>query len=80
VLAVALLTPLHAQFAYVVNDVESSTVSGYSIGSNGALTPVPGRDPKVRPSEVAELQGLARNGYEQNHRCRVPSRTRYLNR
>src|SRR5260221_6488009 len=35
------LVPLRAQFAYVVN-VLSNNVSAYSIGSNGALTPVPG--------------------------------------
>ena len=33
--------PLRAQFAYVANS-SSSNVSGYSIASNGALTPVPG--------------------------------------
>jgi DNA-binding beta-propeller fold protein YncE len=36
-----LATPLRAQFAYVVNAL-SNNVSAYSIGSNGALTPVPG--------------------------------------
>jgi 6-phosphogluconolactonase (cycloisomerase 2 family) len=36
-----LATPLRAQFVYVTNDFPS-TVSAYSIGSNGALTPVPG--------------------------------------
>ena len=30
------------KFAYVVNLVSPGTVSGYSIGSNGALTPVSG--------------------------------------
>jgi DNA-binding beta-propeller fold protein YncE len=35
------LVPLRAEFAYVVNAL-SNNVSGYSIGSNGALTPVPG--------------------------------------
>jgi 6-phosphogluconolactonase (cycloisomerase 2 family) len=40
-LAVALVTSLQAQFAYVVNSGDN-TVSAYSIGSNGALTPVPG--------------------------------------
>jgi hypothetical protein len=35
------LAPLRAQFAYVVNAL-SNNVSAYSIGSNGALTPVPG--------------------------------------
>src|SRR5260370_8380919 len=35
------LVPLRAQFAYVVNAL-SNNVSAYSIGSNGALTPVPG--------------------------------------
>jgi 6-phosphogluconolactonase len=38
-LAVALV-PLRAQFAYVAN--QNGTVSAYSIGSNGSLTPVPG--------------------------------------
>ena len=33
--------PLRAQFAYVANGI-SNNVSGHSIGSNGALTPVPG--------------------------------------
>src|ERR1700733_3725837 len=36
-----LAAPLRAQFAYVAND-SSNNVSAYSIGSNGALTPVPG--------------------------------------
>src|SRR5260221_6836606 len=35
------LVPLRAQFAYVVNAL-SSSVSAYSIGSNGALPHVPG--------------------------------------
>src|SRR3984957_13453286 len=34
-------TPLRPQFAYVAN-FYSNLVSAYSIGSNGALTPVPG--------------------------------------
>jgi hypothetical protein len=38
---VFLVTPLRAQFAYVTN-FHDNTVSGYSITSNGALTPVPG--------------------------------------
>ena len=33
--------PLRAQFAYVAN-LGDNTVSAYSVGSNGALTPVPG--------------------------------------
>jgi DNA-binding beta-propeller fold protein YncE len=33
--------PLHAQFAYVANE-GSGNVSAYSIGANGALTPIPG--------------------------------------
>ena len=40
-LAVALVTSLQAQFAYVANSGDN-TISAYSIGSNGALTPVPG--------------------------------------
>ena len=36
-----LATPLRAQFAYVTNG-GGNNVSAYSIGSNGALTPVPG--------------------------------------
>jgi 6-phosphogluconolactonase (cycloisomerase 2 family) len=40
-LAVLLVTPLRAQFAYVANQ-EGNNVSAYSIGSNGALMPVPG--------------------------------------
>jgi len=43
-LAIALslfAAPLHAQFAYVAN-FGSDTVSAYSIGAHGALTPVPG--------------------------------------
>src|SRR5260221_717894 len=36
-----LAAPLRAQFAYVANS-ESNNVSAYSIGANGALTPVPG--------------------------------------
>src|SRR5260221_213054 len=38
---VCLAAPLRAQFAYVAN-ITSNNVSAYSIGSNGALTPVPG--------------------------------------
>ena len=38
---VCLAAPLRAQFAYVAN-LTSNTVSAYSIGANGALTPVPG--------------------------------------
>src|SRR5580700_11668890 len=33
--------PLRAQFAYVAN-FGDNTVSAYNVGSNGALTPVPG--------------------------------------
>jgi Domain of unknown function (DUF932) len=36
-----LTAPLRGEFAYVAN-VKSNTVSAYSVGSNGALTPVPG--------------------------------------
>ena len=36
-----LAPPLRAQFAYVANSGDN-TVSAYSIGANGALTPVPG--------------------------------------
>jgi DNA-binding beta-propeller fold protein YncE len=39
-LAVA-LAPLRAQFAYVTNE-RGNNVSAYSIGADGALTPVPG--------------------------------------
>jgi hypothetical protein len=35
---------------------------------------------KVRLLELAQLRGRASNRYEQNHRCRVPSRSRYLHR
>src|SRR6266404_1499801 len=38
---VCLASPLRAQFAYVANGSDN-TVSAYSIGSSGALTPVPG--------------------------------------
>src|SRR5260370_28901277 len=38
---VCLAAPLRAQFAYVANQL-SNDVSAYSIGDNGALTPVPG--------------------------------------
>jgi hypothetical protein len=38
---VCLAAPLRAQFVYVAN-FSSSNVSAYSIGANGALTPVPG--------------------------------------
>jgi len=38
---VCLAAPLRAQFAYVAN-ITSNNVSAYSIGANGALTPVPG--------------------------------------
>jgi hypothetical protein len=37
-----LTLPLRAQFAYVTNWGTSNNVSAYSIGANGALTPVPG--------------------------------------
>src|SRR5260221_319047 len=37
-----LATPLRAQFVYVANQFPSHNVSAYSIGANGALTPVPG--------------------------------------
>ena len=40
-LFVSLLIPLRAQFAYVANE-NSGNISAYSIGPNGALTPVPG--------------------------------------
>jgi hypothetical protein len=36
-----LATPLRAQFVYVLNG-SSNDLSAYSIGANGALTPVPG--------------------------------------
>jgi 6-phosphogluconolactonase (cycloisomerase 2 family) len=39
--AVLLAAPLRAQFVYVTNQSDS-TISGYSIDSNGALTPVSG--------------------------------------
>src|SRR5258708_3951948 len=38
---ILLTAPLRGEFAYVAN-VKSNTVSAYSIGSNGALTPVSG--------------------------------------
>src|SRR6201989_2750296 len=38
---VCLAAPLRPQFAYVAN-FQSANVSAYSIGANGALTPVPG--------------------------------------
>jgi 6-phosphogluconolactonase len=38
---VCLAAPLRAQFVYVANE-SSNNVSAYSIGANGALTPVPG--------------------------------------
>jgi hypothetical protein len=38
---VCLVAPLRAQFAYVTNE-SGNNVSAYSIGANGALTPVPG--------------------------------------
>jgi 6-phosphogluconolactonase (cycloisomerase 2 family) len=38
---VCLAVPLRAQFVYVANQ-DSNNVSAYSIGANGALTPVPG--------------------------------------
>jgi hypothetical protein len=40
-LVVLLVTPLRARFAYVTNG-GGNNISAYSIGSNGALTPVPG--------------------------------------
>src|ERR1700730_17811745 len=48
--------PLRPQFVYVAN-FYSNLVSAYSIGSNGALTPVPGspfgEDAAVGPVSVA---------------------------
>src|SRR5258705_6712773 len=38
---VCLAAPLRAQFVYVANE-SGNNVSAYSIGANGALTPVPG--------------------------------------
>jgi 6-phosphogluconolactonase len=38
---VVMAAPLHAQFVYVAN-TNSNNVSGYSLGANGALTPVSG--------------------------------------
>ncbi len=37
----AMAAPLNAQFVYVAN-ANSNNISGYSLGANGALTPVPG--------------------------------------
>jgi hypothetical protein len=49
-------TPLRSQFVYVAN-FYSNLVSAYSIGSNGALTPVPGssfgEDAAVGPNSIA---------------------------
>ena len=45
--------PLHAQFAYVAN-AGSNNVSAYSIGADGALTPVP-RSPFEAGSEPVSV-------------------------
>ena len=51
---VCLAAPLRAQFAYVANRL-SNNVSAYSIGANGALTPVPGSPflARTSPNSVA---------------------------
>jgi hypothetical protein len=67
--------PVRAQFAYVAN-FDSNNVSAYSIGANGALTPIPGSpfaagmDPQsvaITPlvpfaSSFAKLE-IAKNGF-----------------
>ncbi len=61
-------TPLRPQFVYVAN-FYSNLVSAYSIGSNGALTPVPGspfgEDAAVGPVSVA-LDPSAKFAYVAN--------------
>ena len=60
--------PLRPQFVYVAN-FYSNLVSAYSIGSNGALTPVPGspfgEDAAVGPVSVA-VDPTAKFAYEAN--------------
>src|SRR5580693_3740860 len=56
-LSVLLATPLHAQFTYVAN-VSITSVSGYSIGSGGTLTTIPGSPfstggPSSHPDAIA---------------------------
>src|ERR1700722_10616469 len=61
-------TPLRPQFVYVAN-FYSNLVSAYSIGSNGALTPVPGspfgEGAAVAPVSVA-LDPTAKFAYVAN--------------
>jgi 6-phosphogluconolactonase len=54
---IALASSLRAQFVYVTSYVDN-TLSGYSIATNGVLTPVPGSPYSVgtRPSTVAVYQ------------------------
>ena len=60
--------PLRPQFAYVAN-FYSNLVSAYSIGSNGALTPVPGspfgEDAAVGPVSVT-VDSTAKFAYVAN--------------
>ena len=55
---VCLESPLRAQFAYVANN-GSGNVSTYSIGANGALTPVPG---SPFAAGTAQLSGRGPHG------------------
>jgi hypothetical protein len=48
---VALVTPLRAQFVYVLTP--GNNVSAYSIGSKGALIPVPGSPFAVASGSVS---------------------------
>jgi hypothetical protein len=75
---ICLTSPLRAQFAYVANR-HSNNVSAYSIGANGALTPVPGspfaagilpRSVAITPlvpfaSSFAKLE-IAKQGFDLN--------------
>jgi hypothetical protein len=63
---VLLAAPLRAQFAYVANFL-SNNVSAYSIGSSGALTPIPGSPfaAGFNPSSVA-VDPMGRFAYVAN--------------
>jgi len=49
--AVLLAAPLRAEFVYVSNGFDQ-TVSGYSVGSDGNLTPVPGCRSPLAPIQA----------------------------
>jgi hypothetical protein len=60
--AVLLAAPLRAEFVYVSNSFDK-TVSGYSVGSTGALTPIPGSPFTVGSQLVISLTVDAKGGF-----------------